>query len=261
MSTAGELLGRLAGDLERALGPSLLSLAVHGSWVVGDFVDGRSGLGLLAILDRDPGRAELGALALVHEWLVRDFPEWAEHIEIDYVSPEAVADALAGGTEHVVARICPGELLHLSRVSLQYLLNWRSAVQANQVLVGACPSTLLPHISDHVVREAVLANVRQWPAWMLDLRGAGGEAFAVLTVCRAAVLLRTDAWVSKRAAAERMEHENPGWAPVIRWSRDWWYAGGLRIEPERREEVSAFVQEVCRTLLAEAGEGISGLAG
>jgi hypothetical protein len=227
------LLGRLAGDLHHELGPNLLSVAVHGSWVAGDFVEGRSGLGVLVVLAHDPDRTVLGRVALVHQRLVRDYPQWAEHIEVDYVSPAAVADALEGRRDHSMLRICPGELLHIDRVSQQYMMNWRSAVEHNQVLFGQPPGDVLPWIDDHVVREAIADNLRQWPEWSLDLRGAGGEAYAVLTVCRAAVLLRSGRFISKRAAAEELAATHPQWAELIDWARHWWYAGGLSIEPGR----------------------------
>lgn len=257
MATAGDLLGRLAGDLHHELGPNLLSVAVHGSWVAGDFVEGRSGLGVLVVLAHDPDRTVLGRVALVHQRLVRDYPQWADHIEVDYVSPAAVADALEGRRDHSMLRICPGELLHIDRVSQQYMMNWRSAVEHNQVLFGQPPGDVLPWIDDHVVREAIADNLRQWPEWSLDLRGAGGEAYAVLTVCRAAVLLRSGRFISKRAAAEELAATHPQWAELIGWARHWWYAGGLSIEPGRTDEVTAFVtaisDELADVLHAPAG--------
>lgn len=252
MASAGELLNRLSTDLHNDLGDGLLGVAAHGSWVSGDFVEGRSGLGVLVILREDPGRETLGIVSALHQRLIRDYPRWRDHMEIDFVSPTAVQDALDGGESHVMARICPGELLHLARVSLQYLLNWRSAVEHNHVLYGRAPGDLLPHITDEVVREAVLQNVRRWPDWADDLPGAGGEAYAVLTLCRASVLLRESRWVSKRVASEELEAQQPRWAALIRWAREWWYAAGLSIDTTREAEVSAFVRELSGHLIEES---------
>ncbi len=242
------MLSRLSGDLAHELGDSLLSVAVHGSWVAGDFIDGRSGLGVLVVLADDPDRTTLGIISHVHQRLVRDFPRWRDHIEIDFVSPAAVHDVLHGTEGRVMARICPGELLHLGLATPQFLLNWRSAVEHNQVLVGQSPSELLPEITDALLREAVLAQVRNWPFWIDDVPGASGEAYAVLTVCRAATLLRTGRWISKRAAAEEFEAYSQRWSELVRWAREWWYAGGLTLEPSRSEEVRRFVQETCHQL-------------
>ena len=44
------MLDRLTADIQTALGEDLVSLAVHGSWVCGDFTPGRSDLDLVAVL-------------------------------------------------------------------------------------------------------------------------------------------------------------------------------------------------------------------
>ena len=66
MAEPAEVLRRLAAELVEVLGDDLLSLALHGSWVLGDFAPGRSDLDLLAVLATDPTGATLAALADVH---------------------------------------------------------------------------------------------------------------------------------------------------------------------------------------------------
>jgi predicted nucleotidyltransferase len=61
-----EVLTRLAADLAEVLGDDLLSLALHGSSVLGDFAPGRSDLDLLAVLATDPTAATLAGLDDVH---------------------------------------------------------------------------------------------------------------------------------------------------------------------------------------------------
>src|SRR5215207_9576778 len=76
MVKPGEVLARLAADLVEALGDQLLSLALHGSWALGDFTPGRSDLDVLAVMATDPRAATLAALHEVHARLTTDFPEW-----------------------------------------------------------------------------------------------------------------------------------------------------------------------------------------
>src|SRR5919202_1586398 len=71
------VLDRLAADLQSALGEDLLSLAVHGSWVFGDFTPGRSDLDLVAVLATDPTATLLTQLSAVHAGIERDYPDWA----------------------------------------------------------------------------------------------------------------------------------------------------------------------------------------
>ena len=97
MADPEEVLARLAADLVEALGDQLLSLALHGSWALGDFTPGRSDLDVLAVMATDPTAATLAALHEVHARLARDFPEWGDgHVEVEYVSVEAVRAVVQG---------------------------------------------------------------------------------------------------------------------------------------------------------------------
>jgi predicted nucleotidyltransferase len=246
----GQLLDRLPADLTAALGPELSALYVHGSWAVGDFHPGRSDLDFMAVLANDPTEATLATLDRVHAELVNDHPEWRDHVEVDYVSPDAVRDALEGKGGRVMVRISPGEPIHLTPATSHYLLNWHSAERSGQVLFGIPPNRILPEISSDAVRRTVLDHLRQWPGWVEEMRSPGVQAYAVLTVCRAAAALDSGHQVSKRAAAAYGIEHLPQCAPLIEWARDWWYAGGRDDESDRFSEVAGFVREVTPRLLA-----------
>lgn len=251
------VLDRLAGDLDAALGEDLLSLAVHGSWTAGDFTPGRSDLDLVAVLVADPTPALLPRLARVHAGVERDHPGWAGHIEVDYVAAGAVADVVRGGPPHAMLRISPGETLHLLPASRHHLLNWAAARAADTAIAGVAPATVLPEIDDRLVEAVVLDHVRAWPQWVLGMHTAGGQAYAVLTVCRAAVTLLQHRQVSKRAAAAAGAELFPERAELIGWARAWWYEGGPDDAPGRPDDVRRFVTEVA-DLLGAAGPGTAG---
>jgi Domain of unknown function (DUF4111) len=246
-----QLLDRLTADLSAALGPGLLGLSVHGSWVVGDFHLGRSDLDLVAVLADDPTEATLATLTRLHAELANDHPEWYEHVEVDYVSPYAVRDVLEGKGGRLLVRISPGEPIHLTPATSHYLLNWYTAERHGQVLLGVAPRQILPEISSDEVRRTVLDHLRQWPGWVEEMRSPGTQAYAVLTVCRAAAALDSGQQISKRAAAAYGTKHLPQWSPLIEWACDWWYGGGQDDEPERFNEVARFVREVTPTILAE----------
>lgn len=248
-----QVLDRLTQELTKALGGDLVGLSVHGSYVAGDYHAGRSDLDLLAILAQDPTEATLAKLGQVHDGLARDNSDWADHVEVDYVSAAAVRDVLVGGRVHAMARISPGEPLHLVDAASHYLLNWQSAQEHGQVLVGSSARDLLPPIEGERIRQVVLDHLRQWPEWASEMRQPGSQAYAVLTVCRGAATLDTGGQVSKRAAAAYGLTHFPGWSPLIEWARDWWYAGGSDAEPDRLPEVARFVTEVTSTILARHG--------
>ena len=113
MADPEELLARLAADLVRVLGGELFSLAPHGSWALGDFTPGRSDLDVLTVLATDPTPATLAALHEVHTRLATDFPEWDGHVEVEYVSVEAIRAVVQGTDEsHPMISIGGGEPLH-----------------------------------------------------------------------------------------------------------------------------------------------------
>jgi predicted nucleotidyltransferase len=118
VSRPERVLDRLAADIRAALGEDLVSLAVHGSWVFGDFTPGRSDLDLLAVLATDPTASLLTQLGDMHAGIERDHRDWAGHIEVDYVSSSAVADVVRGvARSHPMIRISPGEAIHMLTAS------------------------------------------------------------------------------------------------------------------------------------------------
>jgi predicted nucleotidyltransferase len=245
MAEPAEVLARLAAELAEVLDDDLLSLALYGSWALGDFAPGRSDLDVLAVMATDPTAATLAALHKVHTRLNTDFPDWNGHVEVDYVSAEAVQVVVQGTDEpHPMIRISPGEPLHQVEASRHYVLNWAAALQADQPIAGAAPSTVLPAVDRRLIHQVVLQHVRAWPEWVHDMQSTGAQAYTVLTLCRAAETLATGRLLSKLAAANAGRSRFPEWSALIEWARDWWYHGGSDSDPGRFEDVRRFVNDV-----------------
>jgi hypothetical protein len=226
MADPEELLARLAADLVRVLGGELFSLAPHGSWALGDFTPGRSDLDVLTVLATDPTAATLTALHEVHTRLTTDFPEWDSHVEVEYVSVEAIRAVVQGTDEsHSMISVGKGEPLHELEASRHSVLNWAAALQVDRPIAGAAPSTVLPAIHRRLIHQVVLQHVRAWPEWVDDMQHTGGQAYTVLTLCRAAEALATGRQVSKLAAAQAGTSRFPEWSELIDWAREWWYNG------------------------------------
>lgn len=246
MTDPEEVLTRLAADLVKALGNQLLSVAIHGSWASGDFTAGRSDLDVLAVMRTDPTAATLTALHEVHARLGVDFPEWGDgSVEVEYLSVQAIRAVVQGTVEsHQMISVGKGEPLHELEASRHFVLNWAAAIQADRPLVGAAPSTVLPAIDQGLIRQVVLQHLRAWPEWVDEMQHAGGQAYTVLTLCRAAELLVNGRQVSKLAAAKIGMSRFPEWSALIDWAQDWWYQKGSDSDPGRFEEVRRFVIDV-----------------
>lgn len=251
-AAAGAMFAEITRALTQLLADGLLGLYAHGSWVSGDFAPLRSDLDMLAVLDAQPDGSLLSMLRPTHARLAAHHPQWAGHIEVEYVALGTIETFAAdpGTAEgHVIARISPGEHLHLLPATSHRLLTRAGVRESGHPLRGPAPQTLLPPVIAEVVRAAVLDHVRDWPEWVRVMRSPGGQAYAVLTVCRALHLVREGSQVSKRRAADYAIVEAPDGAELIRWSRDWWYDGGSDDEDSRHPEAIRFVDETTAAIL------------
>lgn len=243
-------------DLREAWIPTLagrlLGLYVHGSLVAGDFAADRSDLDLLAVLDSDPDENLLAVLAGLHADLDRRHPQWAGRIEVEYVSLDAARHAARGcaGQEHVIARISPGESLHLLPATSHRVVTWSAVHDRGRRLLGPPAETLLPAVDPNLVRSALLDHVRDWPTWVTRMTTPGAQSYAVLTLCRAFQRLQHGRQLSKRQAADKTIAAHPRWADLIIWARDWWYNAGQDTDPGSVDDVRAFVNELSADILA-----------
>jgi hypothetical protein len=244
------VLDDLRAGLVDALGADLLGLFVHGSLVFGDFAAARSDLDLLAVVARPPDEAMLATVAPVHAGVERRHPAWRGRVEVETVARSTV-EAFATGTACAdsIMRISPGEALHLLPATRHRVLTWATVREKGHALVGPPAASVLPAVPPELARAALKEHVRDWPEWVEDMRQAGGQAYAVLALCRAWCALVDGEQLSKRAAADRVILTRPDDAELVRWARDWWYADGSDDEPNRHDEVRDFVVRTCQALL------------
>jgi hypothetical protein len=218
------------------LGPSLRGVIAHGSWIHGDFAPSRSDVDLLVVLRHDPSPQTIRRIEPVLSGIVEAHPSWRDRIELGFVTRQAVDDVIGGaGTPHQAARISPGEPLHLVPAARHQVLDWDAATRGI-ALYGAAPAELLPPIPAPIVRSVVREHLEGWPTWIQEADTSdpatyGSQAYAVLTVSRAAALLRTNERLSKRQAAHWAATQFPRWTHWIVWAESWWYAGGSENDP------------------------------
>jgi hypothetical protein len=238
----------LATDISAAVGDDLLGLYVYGSYVFGDFDADRSDLDLLAVLATDPTTGTLAVLRRMHRQIAAENAAWADRIEVEYVSSAALSEFRTN--PRPMARISPGEPLHMVSATGHYLLTWYAARTRGLVLRGPAPDVIVPAIGADEFRAAVIEHAARWPEWVLNHRTVGAQAYAVLTLCRALQSL-SGRDVSKRQAARYGSENLPRWAELIRWAEAWWYHGGSDSAPGRLPEVIRFVHEISGRILAD----------
>jgi hypothetical protein len=221
------VLAELVSRLKLALGENLLGLYLFGSLAAGWFQPGRSDLDLLAVLEADvePGE-QSEALAALHAVFVADHPQWAERVEVMYVS-RAVLQTFAGTPTGRIARISPGEPFNLRQLDTGWLLDWHSVCTQGETLVGPSPLELGPPVDGAAFRRGIVAQ-------LADLQEAvrapsvayvpAQQGYIVVTLCRALYALETGEQTSKEAAVAWAAARFPEWARFVNDSLDRYWA-------------------------------------
>jgi Domain of unknown function (DUF4111)/Nucleotidyltransferase domain len=196
-----------------ATGGSLVGLYVFGSLATGGFEPRVSDIDLIAVLTETPDEPLVGRLETMHERFTRANPEWDDRVEVDYVSREGLAHCRTRST--TIARISPGEPLHLLDAGRDFVLDWYPARRAGIGLIGPSIDRVIPEIPE----AEYLDELRWYLAGLLDRSdedlSPGTRSYAILTMCRGMYTLRSSEHVSKQEAATRARRELPRWAHVI----------------------------------------------
>ena len=142
-----QLLAKTVELLSDGLGPVLTGLYLHG--------------------------VSLGG---VHDKVNEIFPTWRGHVEVEYVALDTLRQHSAGGAVDapgVIARVSPGEHLHLLPATPHRVLGWSLVRRYGRSLIGPPAEEVIPAISDELVTEALLHHVRDWPVWVREMATAG----------------------------------------------------------------------------------------
>jgi hypothetical protein len=216
---AGPMLTVIRDAIADAAGSSLVGLYVYGSLATGDFEPAVSDIDLIAVLTDVPDDALIARLREMHVGLARVDPAWRGRIEVDYVAAEGLSRCRTDPTS--IARIGPGEPLHLLQAGRDFLLDWYPARQEGISLVGPPIGSLIPPIPE----EEYLREVRAYLGGLLHRftgdSSPGSQAYAILTMCRGVCALTTGRRLSKRQAATQVRLEFPMWAGLIDRALGW----------------------------------------
>ncbi|MGI6379709.1 MAG: aminoglycoside adenylyltransferase domain-containing protein [Anaerolineae bacterium] len=221
------LLGELRTQVQATLGDELLGLYLYGSMVTGGYTVGISDVDLLAVTTSTLGDATLQALHCMHETLQAAYPAWRDRIEVAYVSFGALQTFRQQTS--TIAVISPGEPFHTVEAGRAWLVNWWVVRHQGVDLLGPPASELIPPIDTAEFLAIVREHAREWPSWVQEMREhRGGQAYAILTLCRALYASTHGDQTSKQEAAAWAQRRYPQWAPLIADALLW------RLEPAPR---------------------------
>ncbi len=219
-----ELMSSLLSELQGVLGQKLAGLYLYGSLVTGDFDRERSDIDLVAVLSSDLGDTDLEQLHRMHDEFVATRPDWDDRIEVAYIT----ATALKTFRSHTstIAAISPGEPFHTKVAGREWLMNWWMVREIGVTLYGPPPAAYIGPISREEFVENAREHAQLWAEWIYDMRERPGQAYAILTLCRALYAFDTGRQTSKDQAARWAWERFPQWASLIQDALVWRDAQG-----------------------------------
>jgi predicted nucleotidyltransferase len=214
-----ELLSSLLDQIRQILDAKLVGLYLYGSLVTGDFNREISDIDLLAATATDLDDAEFDRLQKLHLDFAEQNPAWENRIEIAYLSVVGLKTFRSSLSK--IAIISPGEPFHIKEAGKDWLMNWWVVREQGRTLFGPPPTSIIDPISKDEFLQAVREHAQSWREWINDMRDRKGQAYAILTMCRALYTMRYGEQVSKNQAARWTRTTWPEWAGLIQKSLEW----------------------------------------
>jgi len=218
---ANAIIAVTLAALREELGPKLVGVAIFGSLVTGAYEPGISDIDLVAALTGDLDATEGAGLERMHSAIAAAHPEWAERIEVGYLSRATLAAFVPGLP---MGRISPGEPFHLTDAGPDWRFNLAFLRERGVAVWGPEPRELVGEISAEEMRDGLRELMIQWRSWFGEaphIDQLGYQGYIVLTMCRALHLARTGRAAGKLEAAAWTEREMPDLAPLIRDALLW----------------------------------------
>ena len=211
--TAHSIVIAIRDAIAGVTGPSLVGITVYGSLATGDFEPDISDIDLITALTDVPDEQLVSRLRKMHDRFAEEYPDWDDRIEVDYVSVRGLADCRTDTT--MIARISPGEPLHVLKAGRDFLLDWYPARRDGVSLEGPPLDSLVPPIPEAEYLEEVRKYLAGFRDRFDDDASARSQSYAILTMCRGVAALRFGERLSKRQAGARIQREFPRWSHVI----------------------------------------------
>jgi hypothetical protein len=217
--TAHPTVTAIRDAIAEVTGPSLVGLSVYGSLATGDFEPEISDIDLIAVLTDVPDDRLVLRLRKMHARFAEENRAWDDRIEVDYVSEQGLAGCRTDTT--TIARISPGEPLHLVEAARDFLLDWYPARHDGIALIGPPIDAMIPPIPEAEYLEEVRKYLATFPGRFDHDASAGSQTYAILTMCRGVAALAFGERLSKREAGATIQREFPRWSHLIDRALAW----------------------------------------
>lgn len=236
-------------QLKAIFGDSLTGVYLFGSLVWGDFDYGSSDIDLLVVTSSTLTDDEFGKLDAMHKEFAQRYTHAREGMmEIIYASENALQTFKIARS--FISIIHPGEPFHTIDAGEEWLINWYVVQEKGRTLFGPSPKTLIAPITKAEFRQAVRDYALRWRDTIHDLHSGPGQAYAILTMCRAYYSYTYGEQISKQQAAGWTAQEFLQWASLIEDALEWrqhWRDNPVDAEgrlPETKQFVSFILDRI-----------------
>lgn len=213
-SDINQLLDILLREIKSILGEKLVGLYLDGSLVLGDFDHDTSDIDLVAALSSDMNDDEFEELKNMHANFAQQHKAWEDRIEVCYISTAALGSVKSRTTS--IANISPGEPFHRRESNIEWIMNWYVLQEKSMTLFGVPPKTIVEPISKYEFTQAIKAHINSWRKYIDDMHKRKGQAYAILTMCRALYAIKNGEQASKKQAAQWTMKKLPEWSNLIK---------------------------------------------
>ncbi len=239
------LLENLLDQMRRILQEKLVGLYLFGSLTTDDFDHESSDIDLLAATSSDINDTESDALRAMHQEFARNNPQWEDRVDVAYLSVTALRTFRSKRSP--IAVISPGEPFRMKDAGREWLLNWYVVRQSGVALFGPPAKAIIGPITREEFAQSVWDYAAGWGERTNNARDRKGQAYAVLTMCRALYLHRRGGLASKKKAALWAQKELPEWSGLIQDALAWraaWRDPQSDQDAATRAETIRFVKHV-----------------
>ena len=249
-SDVNDVLDILLTRITSILGDKLVGLYLEGSLVLGDFEPSISDIDLLAALSSNVDDTEFEALKEMHDALVTEYKEWYDRIEVCYITIDALKTVKSQTS--TIVNISPGEPIHRTESSKEWIMNWYLTRERSIPLFGPSPKDIIEPISKEEFIQSVKDHAKAWGEWVKNMRNPYAQSYAILSISRAFYACRNGDQVSKKQAALWAKKQLPEWSDVIHNALIW-RQGGKYNPPDdvTHPKTVQFVNYVRGLILAE----------
>jgi hypothetical protein len=245
------IIDMILAGIQGILRQKLVGLYLYGSLVAGDYDDDVSDVDLLAALTEDLSEDEFNALDNLHRVVVLKYPRFEHRIEIAYYALRGLKHFKT--ESNPIGIISPGEPFHIIQAGKDWLLNWYVVREKSQTLYGPPPQTIIEPTTRAEYVQMVKEHALKWRDHVGEAHTRPGQAYAILTLCRALYTITYGEKPSKKQAAEWAMQQMPEWDELIQNALAWRKAWRTAVpDPDATlPETKRFVHAVIDRILAQ----------